>query len=106
MPSRSPPRRSPRSTRTARAKTKTRTHQRGSGNQQGLDAETKTSDSPVQGELFLLTSPFIERSEKHRLWLPAYRFRQVKRIDLTLGQTAHDGAPRPHTHDFASRCPP
>jgi len=64
MPSRSPQRRSPPPTPTARAKTKTRATQLWSGNQQGLDAETKTSDSPVQGEVFLLTSPFIERSEE------------------------------------------
>jgi hypothetical protein len=28
--------------------------------QAGLDDETKISDFPVEGELFLLTSPFIE----------------------------------------------
>jgi len=29
----------------------------------GLDDETKISDFPVEGELFLSTSSFIERSE-------------------------------------------
>src|SRR5208282_1536188 len=35
---------------------------------QGLDDETKTSDFPVEGELFLLTSPFIERSIPKTNW--------------------------------------
>jgi hypothetical protein len=33
------------------------------GRHEGLDVGTKNSDSPVKGELFPLTSPFIERSE-------------------------------------------
>jgi hypothetical protein len=67
MHSRSPLWRSPLRTPSARAKTKTRTNQLWSGNRQGLDDETKTSDSPVQGEVFLLTSPIIELSESAKL---------------------------------------
>jgi hypothetical protein len=65
MHSRSPRLRSPLRTHPARAKRKTRANQLWSGNRQGVDDETKTSDSPVQGELFLLTSPLIERSGLH-----------------------------------------
>ena len=31
---------------------------------EGLDVGTKNSDFPVKGEVFPLTSPFIERSER------------------------------------------
>src|ERR1017187_7228045 len=35
------------------------------GRHEGLDVGTKNSDFPVEGELFPLTSPFIERTERH-----------------------------------------
>jgi hypothetical protein len=60
MPSPSPQPRSPLRTHTARVKTKTPVNQLRPGHREGLDDETKTSDFPVEGELFLLTSPFIE----------------------------------------------
>jgi hypothetical protein len=40
------------------------------GRHEGLDVGTKNSDFPVEGELFPLTSPFIERTERHCPWLP------------------------------------
>ncbi|MGA3166408.1 MAG: hypothetical protein ABSF14_09845, partial [Terriglobia bacterium] len=44
------------------------------GHQQGLDDETKNFDSPVEGEVFLLTSPFIERSMDRPLGVAAGRW--------------------------------
>jgi len=37
------------------------------GRHEGLDVGTKNSDFPVKGEVFPLTSPFIERSEQTAL---------------------------------------
>jgi len=34
------------------------------GRHKGLDVGTQNSDFPVEGEVFPLTSPFIERTEK------------------------------------------
>jgi len=65
MYSPSPPWRSPLRTDTAQSKIKTPVNRLCTGHQQGLDDETKNFDSPVEGEVFLLTSPFIERSELH-----------------------------------------
>jgi hypothetical protein len=65
MPSPSPQPRSPLRTHTARVKTKTPVNQLCPGHREGVDDETQTSDFPVEGELFLLTSPFIERSGFH-----------------------------------------
>jgi hypothetical protein len=62
MNSPSPPRRSPLRTDTAQSKIKTPVNRLCTGRQQGLDDETKSSDFQVDGEVFLLTSPFIERS--------------------------------------------
>ena len=56
------PRRWPLRTDTAQSENKARANHGWSECKQGLDDETKTFDFPVEGEIFLLTSPFIERS--------------------------------------------
>src|ERR1035438_5075378 len=44
------------------------------GRHQGLDVGPKNSDFPVKGEVFPLTSPFIERTEQHCPRLPAENY--------------------------------
>ena len=53
---------SPLRTPTAQSKIKSPVNKVCRGRHEGLDDETKISDFPVEGEVFLLTSPFIERS--------------------------------------------
>ena len=56
------PRRSLRRTDTAQSQIKGALNQLCRAHHEGLDDETKISDFPVEREVFLLTSPFIERS--------------------------------------------
>jgi len=56
----SPQRRLPLGTPTAQFEIKSPVNRLCRGRHEGLDDETKTSDFPVEGVLFLLTSPFIE----------------------------------------------
>jgi hypothetical protein len=56
----SPQRRSPLRTPAAQFEIKSPLNRHCRGHHEGLDDETENSDFPVEGELFLLTSPFIE----------------------------------------------
>src|ERR1019366_3669128 len=73
MNSQSFPPRSRLRTDTARSKVQGPVNNVCRGRHEGLDVGTKNSDFPVKGELFPLTSPFIERTEHHCPSLPAMK---------------------------------
>src|ERR1017187_1398579 len=58
------------------------------GRHEPLDVGTKNSDFPVKGELFPLTSPFIERTEQHCPRLPGWGFKYLYAWKAVAGATA------------------